>query len=82
MADESRERAATGMELDEGRASASAAARISDGEGDGPAWTSLGTSEKGANERALFDLRAVHLFPHSLHPLYQGEKKKSRKKKK
>ena len=67
MADESRERAAPGMELDEGRASASAAARISDRQGDRVAV--VGPAGGAANERALFDLRVIHLFPHSLHPL-------------
>ena len=80
MADQTRERAAVSVQFDEGRASASARARISERKGDRVAV--VGIDDGAANERALFDLRVLHLFPHSLHPLYQGEEKKSRKKKK
>jgi hypothetical protein len=80
VTNQTRERATVRVQLDEWRASASASTRISEHNGDRIAV--VGIDHGAANERALFDLRVIHLFPHSLHPLYQGEKKKSRKKKK
>jgi len=78
MANQTRERATVRVQLDEGRASASASTRISEHNGDRIAV--VGIDHGAANERALFDLRVIHLFPHSLHPLYQGEKKSQGKK--